>query len=389
MPTDPVIEASERIVATASGGPRAHVDVSARTPIGSSDLGVHRSIVSPDVQAGLREFVGELPGEGNVWAGQLAGNGGRDVLIYIPPGADDDAAFRLVFHFHGTNSQHIERRAPGAAKEAWVGWDRLTQTLDGAQALQLAVADNVALVYPFSAGKRMEPEWQGWSNKVYDRMWMHPAPPTFTDDFAVLHSEVVQILTERLGVHPTKLPARVLAEGHSAGGIALRNIARSGTELVSDYLFLDAGFYAWADGCHAEIRAHGVDARVILVIRDGGIADPMRGPDPWCVEMPVLAVTWPEVQAKCAADPKLRPRGDGITCARWRALAEDWPRVATWCEAMKEDMRGVADVIVHRTKVSHGKQPRAFFGGLQIPALIGTSAASASLGRRGTRRAGP
>ena len=34
-------------------------------------------------------------------------------------------------------------------------------------------------------------------------------------------------------------------------------------------------------------------------------------------------------------------------------------------------MRGVADVIVHRTKVAHGKQPRAFFGGLQIPALVG------------------
>ena len=139
--------------------------------------------------------------------GQLAGNGGRDVLIYIPPGADDAAAFRLVFHFHGTHSEHVERRAPGVAKEVWVGWDRLTQTLEGAAALQAAVADNVALVYPFSAGKRMEPEWQGWSNKAYDRMWMRPAPPKFTDDFAALHREVTAVLTGELGVHP--LPGRL------------------------------------------------------------------------------------------------------------------------------------------------------------------------------------
>ncbi|MEZ4452597.1 MAG: hypothetical protein R3B09_24270 [Nannocystaceae bacterium] len=371
--TDPTAasEGSSAAAPEGEGSTPAASEAPARPPGGRSDLAPSRRLVDPGAQAGLRELVAELPPGGNVWVGALAGNGGRDVLVYVPPGAGDDASFRVVFHFHGTNSEHVERRAPGVPKERWVGWDRLTQALEGAAALQEAVADNVALVYPFSAGKRMEPEWKGWSNKVYDRMWMRPAPPTYTDDFATLHREVQAVLVEQLGVHPSKLPTRVLAEGHSAGGIALWNIARSGTTLVHDYLFLDAGFHEWGDGCHDEIRAHGVDARVILVICEGGIADPMRGPDPWCVEMPALAATWPEVQATCAADPALRPRRDRPACARWRKLAEDWPRVKAWCEAMKDDMRGVPDVIVLRTRVAHGKQPRAFFGGLQIPALLG------------------
>jgi hypothetical protein len=230
---------------------------SAQAPVATNSRLIAQRIVSGAAQAGVRERVAELPPEGIVWVGALSGNGGRDVLIFIPPGADDSAQFRVVYHFHGTNSHHVQRPAPGLAKESWVGWDRLTQALEGAQALQAAASENVALVYPFSAGKRMEPTWRGHSNKAYDRMWMLPAPPGFTDDFELLHHEVTALLTEQLGVHPSKLPARVLVEGHSAGGIALWNIARSGARSVSDYLFLDAGFHEWADGCYAASRAAG------------------------------------------------------------------------------------------------------------------------------------
>jgi hypothetical protein len=344
---------------------------SAQAPVATNSRLIAQRIVSGAAQAGVRERVAELPPEGIVWVGALSGNGGRDVLIFIPPGADDSAQFRVVYHFHGTNSHHVQRPAPGLAKESWVGWDRLTQALEGAQALQAAASENVALVYPFSAGKRMEPTWRGHSNKAYDRMWMLPAPPGFTDDFELLHQEVTALLTEQLGVHPSKLPARVLVEGHSAGGIALWNIARSGARSVSDYLFLDAGFHEWADGCYAASRAGGADARVTLVIRDRGIADPMQGPDPWCVTMPALAASWPAVEGRCADDPKLRPRGDALTCARWRELALGWPKVQAWCAAMKDDLRGLEGALVHRTKVAHGEQTRVFFGGMKIPGFDG------------------
>ncbi|MEZ4383013.1 MAG: hypothetical protein R3A79_16925 [Nannocystaceae bacterium] len=328
----------------------------------------------PGVADGPREFFVSHRDAGCLWLGALAGNGGREVLIFIPAGADPQADFRVVYHFHGTYSEHLEREGPGVPKKRWVGWNRLEQTIGGAAELQATVPENVALVYPLSAGKRMEPEWRGWSNKAYDRMWMRPAPPKFTDDFAALHREVTAALTDDLGVHPSRLPAKVVAEGHSAGGIALWNVARDDDGLVRDYIFLDAGFHEWADGCHAAIRARGSGARVVLVIRDEGIADPLVGPNDWCATHPRLAEAWPKVQAECAADPKAKPKaapGEGtIPCADWRRFAEGWPEVAEWCAGMAEDMKDVDDVLVRRTKVVHGDQPRHFFGGLRIPGLV-------------------
>jgi hypothetical protein len=34
---------------------------------------------------------------------------------------------------------------------------------------------------------------------------------------------------------------------------------------------------------------------------------------------------------------------------------------------MKDDMRSVPEVTLIRTKVTHGKQPRHFVGGLELP----------------------
>ncbi len=362
---------------------KASADVSAQARLrapASSTIKPGRQVVGEDAPPGLLDFVGalrEAGDKGTLWLGKLSGNGDREVLIYIPAGTDPDGDFRLIYHFHGTYSEHVERRAEGLKKRAWVGWDRLQQTIDGAAALQAQGQGNVALIYPFSAGKRMEPEWEGWSNKAYDRMWMRPGPKGFSDSFAQLDAEVTELLTGKLGVHPSRMPAQVTAEGHSAGGIALWNIARHDDGRVADYLFLDAGFHLWADGCFAEIQAHKRPedrrSRVVLVIRDGGIADPLAGPNAWCVDHPTYVDAWPAVAEACNADPKAKPKsapGRGkLRCDEWRAIAEGWPAVEAWCEGMADDMRDVDGVVVHRTKVTHGDQPRAFFGGLGIPEM--------------------
>ncbi|MCA9635223.1 MAG: hypothetical protein KC420_04230, partial [Myxococcales bacterium] len=128
----------------ASAGDRG--DAATQVADAPSRLAAHLAKIDPSIQPGLAELLAERPQEGNVWAGKLAGNGGRDVLIYIPPGADDARPFRLIYHFHGTNSEHVQRKAPGVAKTEWVGWNRLEQTLEGARALQDQVPENVALV---------------------------------------------------------------------------------------------------------------------------------------------------------------------------------------------------------------------------------------------------
>ncbi|MFV8754650.1 hypothetical protein ACNOYE_29235 [Nannocystaceae bacterium ST9] len=334
---------------------------------------VARSIVDPGVQPGLLEFTQELADPGALWVGKLEGNGGRDVLIFVPPGADDHEEFEFVYHFHGTYSEHVERPAEGLDKQQWVGWDRLAQTIDAARELQALEGHgrNVALIYPFSAGKRIEPTHKGWSNDMYDRMWMlplDPPDPDYRDSFVKLHGEVVAILRDEFGAHPSKLEGPVLAEGHSAGGIALRNVALAGTDLVGEYLFLDAGFKSWADGCWQAIQAATSPARVTMVITDRGIADPLAGRDPWCTELERDAALWSDRQSWCETRMDRKPSGSESTCAELAEFAEEWKDYDDWCQEMKTDMQNVAGVAVVRTKVVHGDQPRRFAGGLGLPA---------------------
>ncbi|MFO7561754.1 MAG: hypothetical protein R6X02_03870 [Enhygromyxa sp.] len=330
---------------------------------------VAKTMVDPAVQPGLVEFAQQAIQGGSSWVGKLEGNGGRDVLIYIPADADDSAPFELVFHFHGTYSEHVEQKRDGLEKKKWVGWDRLEQTLAAATELQQQRPYNVALIYPFSAGKRLEPGHRGWSNVAYDRMWMDPAePPDYRDDFAKLDAEVRELLTTELGVHPSKLPAGVIAEGHSAGGIALFNIASNNSPQVREYIFLDASFQSWADGCYQAVKRHGVGSRLTLVVTEKGIADPFTGRTPWCAELEADAALWGQHQASCASKPETKIPKSDWTCAELELREQEWREdYRDWCEAMKDDMRSVPEVALVKTKVTHGKQPRHFVGGLELP----------------------
>lgn len=340
---------------------------------------VERFVIDPAVAPGLIEFSGDLPNEGSLWVGKLEGNGGRDVLIFVPPGAKDAAPFEFVYHFHGTYSEHVERPAEGLDKQVWVGWDRLAQTIEASRELQSQAGHphNVALIYPFSAGKRLEPGHKGWSNDKYDRMWMlpvDPPDPDYRDSFTKLHDEVTTLLRDEFGAHPSKLRGPVLAEGHSAGGLALRNIAvagfggSAGSDLVGEYLFLDAGFKSWADGCWHALQAASSSARLTMVITDKGIADPMAGRDPWCVDLERDAALWVDRQGWCETRMDRKPSGSEWTCTELAEYAQEWPDYDDWCQQMKTDMQSVPGVAVVRTKVVHGDQPRRFAGGLGLPA---------------------
>lgn len=328
--------------------------------------------IAPGASSGLVAFAKTLPAGGLTWVGPLRGNGGRDVLIHVPPGADPDAEFGLVYHFHGTHSEKVAAQQPGMAKKEWVGWDRVQQTVDAITELQAAREGNVALIYPLSAGKRPEPTHTGWFNKEYDRMWMRHVPPTYTDAFDTLHAEVLEILGGAFGIAARRVRPRVIAEGHSAGGIALRSIAEGGTRHVGEYIFLDASFQGWADGCHRAVREHatkagGEPALVSVVITKGGIADPFGRSDPWCNTTPVDAAAWDRHRAQCEAGAT-KPAGSKQTCAALREAAELWPLQEPWCEAFARDLQGLPGAYLLRTKVPHGKQPRHFAGGLELPA---------------------
>lgn len=327
-------------------------------------------IVDPAVQPGLVNFSKEMAQEGSLWIGQLEGNGGRDVLIYIPPGTDDGAEFELVYHFHGTYSEHVEQKKDGLKKREWVGWNRLEQTLAAIVELQAKQPENVALIYPFSAGKRLEPGHRGWSNVAYDRMWMDPVqPPDYRDSFDKLHAEVVAILVEDFGVHKSKLARPVLAEGHSAGGIALYNIALNGSDHVGEYLFMDASFQGWADGTYEAIKDSGSSAIMTMVVTETGMADPYGRRDPWCVTWEEDAAWWKDNRGACRGKPEDTQIAEReLSCAELEERAEEWgDTYADWCAAYKDDMKAIPEVRLVRTRVYHGEQPRHFSGGLEVP----------------------
>ena len=175
-------------------------------------------------------------------------------------------------------------------------------------------------------------------------------------------------LEKEFGVHPSKLQGKAIAEGHSAGGLPLLYIAESGTKVVGEYLFLDASFQSWADGCWKAVREKGTRALVSVVITTNGIADPFGKPDPWCTEWETDAALWKEHRKACTS-PTKTPPGSERSCAEIEVNAKEWEEdYREWCEGMKTDMRDVPGVYLLRTKIPHGKQPRHFVGGLELPA---------------------
>ncbi len=327
-------------------------------------------LIATSARPGLIAFSDALENEGSVWVGQLRGNGGRDTVIFVPPGVRADQPFEWIVHFHGTYSENIAEPQNGVPKKAWVGWDRLQQAMDAVTELQSQGGNNVAMLYPISSGKRMEPEWKGWSNKMYDRMWMTAiaGDARYIDDFEGMLEQATDILESKLGVPRQRVQTRVLAEGHSAGGIALRNVAASGTDRVKEYIFLDASFQDWADGCFAAVKTQGQDALVTLVITQGGIADPFGKRDPWCERLEGASRSWPEIAVTCSGHPERRTGFGKLTCETHEEAAKAWPDYSAWCQGMKDDMKDEPGVFVFRTKVPHGKQPRHFVGGLELPA---------------------
>jgi hypothetical protein len=353
--------------------PTVAADVDA-APAARSQRSIPKSrvrVLVPEARSGLVDFARALPEDALAWVGPLAGNGGRDVLVYVPPNPDPARDFQLVVHFHGTHSERVQAQQPGMAKKEWVGWDRVAQTVAAIDELQAKGEHNVVLVYPLSAGKRPEPGHIGWFNKEYDRMWMRSSPPEIDESFDALHDGVLAVLGREFGIDAAAVRPRAIAEGHSAGGIALRSVAASGTDRVGEYLFLDASFRGWADGCYRAAQAHAKSpstaALVSVVITEGGIADPFGRSDPWCRTGPDDTAAWERHRGACQASGK-RPRGATKSCAALEEDARQWPEQEPWCTAMADGFRGVDGVYLLRTKVPHGKQPRHFVGGLELPA---------------------
>jgi hypothetical protein len=364
---------SEKAPAAATTG-EADEGAAAEAEVPAPEPG--KVIVAAGASSGLVDFVHNIPLAGDVWVGPMEGNGGREVLVYSPetPGPPRDEV-RLVYHFHGTYSEKVQLPTEDAKKRDTVGWTRLQETIEAIDQLARERPYGVVLVYPLSAGRRIEPDAKKHQQRTkhYDRLWMVSDPEHgFRDSFDRMHAEVRERLKE-LDVDASRLSKTVVAEGHSAGGIALRNVARSGSRIVTEYLFLDASFQGWADGCLAALRENGSEASITLVVTQKGIADPFGKRDPWCESMPRRAQTYLEHADWCAGKDAGKPRNEQVppgaedSCDELMEAAELWPKSEAWCADYVNDLENTKGVRLVRTKVYHGDQPRHFAGGLEVP----------------------
>ena len=328
----------------------------------------------PSSSQQLRSFVQAQACPQCFLTGRLEGNGKRDVLIYRPPGLDKGSPISLVYHFHGTYAEKLEPPSSARKKKYWVGWKRLEQTLAAIDELQASKQDNVILIYPFSAGRRYEANYAKPHKPAYDRKWMlYERGDRSSDSFTRLHQAVQSMLSQELSLAKPFSPGRVIVEAHSAGGIALLNIAKEGSPNIDDYLFLDASFQDWADGCYAALLASGSRARVTMVIREAGIADPLFGPNPWCTTLEEDASRWRQRGAPCQRHAEKRAHSKHEEentrqeeCHSLEKNAQAWKKYAQWCAEMKLEMQGQAQVELYWTKIYHGKQTRHFAGGLNL-----------------------
>ena len=138
--------------------------------------------------------IDSLSFSGRVLVEKMPGNGGREVALFIPRGADGS---KMIMHFHGTKSHDLSNATSR---------ERL------ASAVKAAEEAGAVLVYALSAGYRGK---KGANNAAarnnYDDRWM----AADGDDPQELYSSVVARLP---GVKIKEL----VVQGHSAGGQALR-----------------------------------------------------------------------------------------------------------------------------------------------------------------------
>jgi len=127
---------------------------------------------------------------------------------------------------------------------------------------------------------------------------------------------------------------------------------------------------SWSDRCWAAVAGDPGGAKVTLVVTDHGMADPYGERDPWCETMPEDFAVWNSVADYCRSADKPHkdvPPGHARSCDAMKEAHELWPEVKQWCADWKRDFADNPRVTIVRTKVVHGKQPRHFSGGLEIP----------------------
>ncbi len=210
----------------------------------ASKPGVIEEGVNSKFSAEIEKF------KGLKWAGRLSGNGGRDVAVLVPPHFDASKPAKILYHFHGSESERWEKGYQSHGVN--IPENRFNQT-----ATQVAsrTDSNTILIYPISGGPKGR-------SKRSDSDWMHTSRTGDGDNMNRFHAEVLDVVKSKLNLDINV--GQIAAQGHSAGGKPLRNAAQSGFAF-DKIVFLDATYGRWGRDCYAAAIKNNpnVDFRVV------------------------------------------------------------------------------------------------------------------------------
>jgi len=220
---------------------------------------------------GLEKEVEKI--ENPVWIEKMRGNGGRDVVIMVSKEFDPRKETEIIYHFHGTDGHHFGKLPPleGTSKYYNKRVGRMSVAANRLQQVANSLAEmkdsNVIVVYPISAGQRGPKKTIAYKNG-YDLYWMNRDEGN--EAMNVLHSEVVYSVSMKFGKR-VKVEKRTV-KGHSAGGMALKNLSKSGF-FIDRVDFLDASYGNWAKRCYEEASKRNPDLEFNVVVRPGSSTD--------------------------------------------------------------------------------------------------------------------
>ncbi|MBT4366415.1 hypothetical protein HOD15_03260, partial [Candidatus Peregrinibacteria bacterium] len=197
----------------------------------------------------------------------------RDVVLMVSDDFDPSKETEVIYHFHGTDGHEFGKlpKLDGASSsyqkrtgKKSVAGNRFQQV---ANSLSEMKNRNVIIAYPISAGRRGPKKTIAYRNG-YDLNWMDREESN--EDMSVLHSEVIDSVSKRFGtrVNVTKRTVK----GHSAGGLALKNLSKSGFH-IDRIDFLDASYGNWAQRCYEEAIKRNPNLQFNLYVRPGTSTD--------------------------------------------------------------------------------------------------------------------
>jgi len=183
----------------------------------------------------MSSVLDEMP-ELQYFTGSFEGLGGRDASLVLHEDFDPNQPYEIIYHFHGTHGQDPSVN------------DRFGRTMSSFESNTDA---QTVIVYGLSSDERSHES----ERFEYDHEW--------PEDMGLYHREVLNVMNAQFGA--TRACSHVTLEGHSAGGIALKNVVEQGFQ-ADRLVFLDSTYGSWAEEAYEGMERQGLDSEMQIFL---------------------------------------------------------------------------------------------------------------------------